>query len=87
MGAEGKSEDFVITRVFDAPRERLWEVLTQAEHLKEWWAPTGFTMIAANLDLRPEGTFHCGFRAVDGYKMWGKFRLPRDCPAGAPRLH
>ena len=51
MGAEGKSEDFVITRVFDAPRERLWEVLTQAEHLKEWWAPTGFSMI---LSCRPE---------------------------------
>jgi uncharacterized protein YndB with AHSA1/START domain len=73
MGAEGKSEDFVITRVFDVPRERVWEVLTQAEHLKEWWSPTGFTMIAANLDLRPEGVFHCGLRAVDGYKMWGKF--------------
>ena len=73
MGAESTTEDFVIARVFDVPRERLWEVLTQAEHLKEWWAPTGFTMIAANLDLRPEGTLHCGFRAVDGYKMWGKF--------------
>ncbi|MGC1356989.1 MAG: SRPBCC domain-containing protein [Xanthobacteraceae bacterium] len=73
MGAEGKSEDFVIARVFDAPRERLWEVLTQAEHLKEWWSPTGFTMIAANIDLRPGGVFHCGLRAVDGYKMWGKF--------------
>jgi len=59
--------------VFDAPRERLWEVLTQAEHLKEWWSPTGFTMIAANIDLRPGGVFHCGLRAVDGYKMWGKF--------------
>ena len=59
--------------MFDAPRERLWEVLTQAEHLKEWWSPTGFTMIAANIDLRPGGVFHCGLRAVDGYKMWGKF--------------
>ena len=73
MGAEGKSQDFVIARVFDAPRERLWEVFTQAEHLKEWWSPTGFTMIAANIDLRPGGVFHCGLRAVDGYKMWGKF--------------
>jgi uncharacterized protein YndB with AHSA1/START domain len=73
MGAEGKSEDFLIARVFDAPRERLWEVLTTAEHLKEWWSPTGFTMIAANIDLRPGGVFHCGLKAVDGYKMWGKF--------------
>jgi uncharacterized protein YndB with AHSA1/START domain len=73
MAAEGKSEDFVIARVFDAPRERVWQALTQAEHMKEWWSPTGFTMIAANLDLRPNGVFHCGLRSVDGYKMWGKF--------------
>jgi uncharacterized protein YndB with AHSA1/START domain len=73
MSEEGKSEDFVIARVFDAPRERLWQALTQAEHMKEWWSPTGFTMIAANLDLRPGGVFHCGLRSVDGYKMWGKF--------------
>jgi len=73
MGAEVKSEDFVIARVFDAPRERVWQALTQAEHMKEWWSPTGFTMIAANLDLRPGGVFHCGLRSVDGYKMWGKF--------------
>jgi uncharacterized protein YndB with AHSA1/START domain len=73
MGAGAKSEDFVIARVFDAPRERLWQVLTEAEHMKEWWSPTGFTMIAANLDLRPGGVFHCGLRSVDGYKMWGKF--------------
>jgi len=73
MGAGVKGEDFVIARVFDAPRERLWAALTQAEHMKEWWNPTGFTMIAANLDLRPGGVFHCGLRSVDGYKMWGKF--------------
>jgi uncharacterized protein YndB with AHSA1/START domain len=73
MGAEGKSDGFVIARVFDAPRQRLWEVLTEAEHLKAWWSPTGFTMIAANIDLRPGGIFHCGLQAVDGYKMWGKF--------------
>lgn len=73
MSAEGKRDDFVIARVFDVPRERLWQVLTQAEHMKEWWSPNGFTMIAANLDLRPGGVFHCGLRSVDGYKMWGKF--------------
>jgi uncharacterized protein YndB with AHSA1/START domain len=73
MSSEATSDDFVISRVLDAPRQRVWEALTQSEHIQEWWNPTGFTMIAANMDLRPGGIFHCGLRSVDGYKMWGKF--------------
>jgi uncharacterized protein YndB with AHSA1/START domain len=73
MGSESKGEDFTISRILDAPRERVWQVLTEAKHMQEWWTPTGFTMIAANVDLRPGGVFHCGLRSVDGYKMWGKF--------------
>jgi uncharacterized protein YndB with AHSA1/START domain len=73
MSADAKSEDFVISRMLDAPRDRVWQALTQPEHMQEWWSPTGFTMIAATVDLRPGGIFHCGLRSVDGYKMWGKF--------------
>ena len=72
MGAEA-SGDFVISRVFDAPRKRVWSALTEAEHLKEWWPPKSFTMIAINVDLRPGGMFHCGMRSVEGFKMWAKF--------------
>jgi uncharacterized protein YndB with AHSA1/START domain len=80
MSAEAKSAGFVIFRVLDAPRERVWQVLTEAEHIQEWWTPTGFTMIAANMDLRPGGVFHCGLRSVDGYKMWGKFTYREIAP-------
>jgi uncharacterized protein YndB with AHSA1/START domain len=73
MGAEPKSDAFVISRVLDAPREGVWQALTDAQRMQEWWAPTGFTMIAANMDLRVDGIFHCGLQSLDGYKMWGKF--------------
>lgn len=32
------------TRLLDAPRELVWEVWTQAEHLREWWGPDGFSI-------------------------------------------
>ena len=28
------------TRVFDAPRELVWKVWTEPEHIGEWWGPT-----------------------------------------------
>jgi len=65
--------DFVIARSFDAPRERVWQALTDAERMKEWWGPTGFTVFFAQMDLRPGGVFHCGMRSFEGYKMWGKY--------------
>jgi uncharacterized protein YndB with AHSA1/START domain len=68
-----KSPDFVISRVFDAPRELVWKAFTDAERMKQWWGPKGFTVIASKMDLRPGGTYHYGMKAPDGSPMWGKF--------------
>ena len=68
-----KSPDFVISRVFDAPRELVWKCFTDSEHMKQWWGPKGFTVIASKMDLRPGGTYHYGMKAPDGSAMWGKF--------------
>jgi uncharacterized protein YndB with AHSA1/START domain len=65
--------EFVISRVFDAPRDLLWKVFTDAEHMKQWWGPKGFTVLVSKMDLRPGGTYHYGMKAPNGDPMWGKF--------------
>lgn len=67
------SAPFVITRVVDAPRERVWKVWTEPAHLKQWWGPKGFKVHTCRVDLRPGGVFHYGMRAPDGSDMWGRF--------------
>jgi uncharacterized protein YndB with AHSA1/START domain len=64
---------FIITRVFDAPRESVWKAFTEPDRMKHWWGPKGFTVVAASMDLRPGGIYHYGLRAPDGSTMWGKF--------------
>lgn len=64
---------FVISRVLDAPRDRVWQAWTEAEHLKHWWGPKGFTVTSLKIDLRPGGTMHYCLRMPDGKEMWGKF--------------
>ena len=66
------SPDFVISRVFDAPRALVWEAMTDPEHMKRWWGPKGFTVIASKMDLRPGGSYHYGLKGPDGAAMWGK---------------
>ena len=63
---------FVISRVFDAPRERVWAAWTEVEHLRQWFNPQGFTVIAAKMDFRVGGTYHYGLRMPNGQEMWGR---------------
>jgi uncharacterized protein YndB with AHSA1/START domain len=67
------SSDFVITRVFNAPRNRVWGAWTEREQLMQWFGPEGFTMPVAKLDFRPGGVFHYALRAPDDAEIWGKW--------------
>lgn len=64
---------FVIARVFDAPRDKVWKAWTEVEHLRQWWGPKGFAVTHCKIDLRPGGIMHYCLRMPDGGEMWGKF--------------
>jgi uncharacterized protein YndB with AHSA1/START domain len=70
---EPADRDFVITRVFDAPRDLVFKVWTSAEHLEHWFGPKGCTFHKAELDLRPGGSLLACMRSPDGRYMWGKW--------------
>jgi len=44
-----------LERTYDAPAELVWELLTTAAGLEEWWAPDGFETRVSELELRPGG--------------------------------
>jgi uncharacterized protein YndB with AHSA1/START domain len=44
-----------LERTYDAPAELIWELLTTAAGLEEWWAPDGFESRVNELELRPGG--------------------------------
>jgi uncharacterized protein YndB with AHSA1/START domain len=66
----------VITRVLDAPRDRVWKAWTEPERLTQWWGPTGFTAPAARTDPRVGGTYLWGMRSPEGQEFYttGVFR-------------
>jgi uncharacterized protein YndB with AHSA1/START domain len=55
-----------LTRVFDAPRELVFQAWTEPEHLKRWWGPRGFTSPVCEVDLRVGGTWKIVMRFPDG---------------------
>ncbi len=66
-------EEFVVTRVFNAPRDTVFNAWSESARLAEWWGPKGFSISVAKFDLRPGGVFHYGMKAANGHEMWGKF--------------
>jgi uncharacterized protein YndB with AHSA1/START domain len=74
------NKDFVISRVFDAPRDLVWAAFSEPARMKEWWGPKGFTVIHSNMDLRAGGSYHYGMKSPTGEPMWGKFRYLEVSP-------
>lgn len=57
MNDKIKAAGFVITRVFDAPREKVWQAWTDPAYAKQWWGPKGFTAPSIDIDLRVGGKY------------------------------
>jgi uncharacterized protein YndB with AHSA1/START domain len=73
LSTEPEDRDFVISRVFDAPRTLVWKAWTEPEHLAQWWGPKGCTIRVVKLDVRPGGIFHYAMAYQAGHDMWGRF--------------
>ena len=69
---ETSQKPFIITRTFDAPRDLVWEVWTNPEHMKKWFSPKGFKGRVGKMELRPGGMYHYCLTDPEGKDMWGK---------------
>jgi uncharacterized protein YndB with AHSA1/START domain len=65
--------EFVLSRLVDAPRERVWAAWTEPERMQRWFGPKGVETVSAKMELRPGGVYHYGMRTPDGKDMWGKW--------------
>jgi uncharacterized protein YndB with AHSA1/START domain len=68
--------EIIMTRVFDAPRDLVFEAHTKPEHLQHWWGPRRYELTTCELDFRPGGAWHFVQRGADGteHGFRGEFR-------------
>ncbi|PYM29017.1 MAG: hypothetical protein DMD80_10200 [Candidatus Rokuibacteriota bacterium] len=58
--------EIVATRVVDAPREHVFEMFTDRQHVARWWGPKGFTSTIDEMDVRPGGVWRFVMHGPDG---------------------
>jgi len=59
---EASEADFVISRVFAAPRTVVWGAITDPAHLEGWFGPAGMGVRVVSSDLRPGGQLRYAMR-------------------------
>lgn len=62
--------DLVVERLFNAPRDRVFDAFTKPEHLKKWWGPKPADVGVAQFDARPGGKIFIGERYPDGSRVY-----------------
>lgn len=69
----------VLERIFNAPRDLVFTMFKEPEHLKHWWGPRGWELPVCKVDFRPGGVWHYCMKCIDpnlgqfyGMESWGK---------------
>ncbi len=63
----GTTDDhLVIVREFSAPREKVFEVLTNPDHVKKWSCPTSMKITFSEGDVKVGGTYRFGMQSASG---------------------
>jgi uncharacterized protein YndB with AHSA1/START domain len=62
-----RAQEVTITRVFDAPRELVWNAWTEPAQLAQWWGPHGWSTDPADvtMEIRPGGRFRVSSVSAD----------------------
>ena len=55
-----------LERTLNAPRERVFEAFSKAEHLANWWGPNGFSITTSAFEFRVGGTWRFVMHGPDG---------------------
>lgn len=65
---------FTISRFLKAPRQLVWDVYSQQEHIPHWLGPKGSNMPYCKLDFREGGTLHYAMKVGD-MDLWGMWQI------------
>ena len=64
-----------IERLFDAPRQLVWDAWTQAEHIMQWWGPPGMETTVKKHEFKVGGEWEYTMVMADGkdFISFGKY--------------
>ncbi len=72
LGFEEKKQDLIVSRVFDATPEKLFQAWSDPKMLAQWWGSKTYTTPVVKIDFRVGGQLLYCMRSPEGQDTWGK---------------
>src|SRR5690242_8514 len=69
---QSKDTELSITRIFDAPRSRVWKAWLDPMQVMRWWGPKVFTSPKCKIDFRVGGKYLFCMKSNSGPEIWQK---------------
>lgn len=66
VSAEPGKPEIVVTKVFDAPAERVFKVYADPKLLTQWWGMEGHDVVVEKMDVTPGGAYRVVDRGPQG---------------------
>lgn len=71
-GPETGERAVIISRIFKAPRDRVWKAWSEPAQVMQWWGPKMFTSPSCKIDFRVGGKYLFCMRSDSGPEAWLK---------------
>ncbi len=65
----GSDRELVLTRILNAPREKLYRCWTEPALITRWFTPPPYVTVAAEVDVRPGGASVITMQSPEGERM------------------
>ena len=75
-----RDRELILSRTFPAPRELVYQVWTQPEHVAQWWGPNGFTTTSHAMEVRPGGVWRYRMHGPEGTDYPNKIEFVEVLP-------
>ncbi len=73
---ERDKKQFSMTRVFDAPRLKMWKIVTDPELVPKWWGPVKYKTVVEAMDFRVGGKWRYAQSDAEGnsFAFYGEYK-------------
>lgn len=71
LQVETNGSQMILTREFDAPRQKVFEAHTDCKHLMKWWGTRTFPLTYCKMDFREGGQWHYAMTGPENMESWG----------------
>jgi uncharacterized protein YndB with AHSA1/START domain len=61
-----EDREVISTRIFDAPRDLVWQAWSEPQHLRHWWGPKSFRNTFETFEFKPGGLWRFTMHGPDG---------------------